>query len=94
MKIDLYGPATTEATNLSVGKASNGTSQVSAQPASTEDKTTFSSSSAAVQSLTKTATQTFPSRESRVESLRQAVNSAQYQLDADKIAESLVNADF
>jgi flagellar biosynthesis anti-sigma factor FlgM len=95
--IDLYGPANSEsATQLdktSVEKAASVGTQLNAQPATTEDKTTFSSGTDSVQSLSNTALQTVPSRQDKVEALRQAVNSAQYQLDADKIAESLANAD-
>ena len=55
------------------------------------DKTTLSSTPAAAQSLTQTALQTAASRAAKVEDLKQAVNSAQYKLDAAKIAEALSN---
>jgi len=68
-------------------------SQPARQPATTEDTTSFTSDQQTVQSLSQTAIQTIPSRQAKVEALKQAVNSAQYQLDSDKIAASLANAD-
>ncbi len=58
-----------------------------------EDTTSFTSGKQTVQSLGQTALQTFPSRQVKVETLKQAVNSAQYQLDSAKIAQSLVNSE-
>jgi len=96
--INLYGPTTTDSTrqvdNTSVDKvATTNTHSVSQKPATQEDTTAFTSDSDAVQSLTKAALEVFPSRQVRVEALREAVSSAQYQLDSDKIAASLVDAD-
>ena len=61
--------------------------------AASEDTTSFTSDKQTVQSLSQTALQTFPSRQVKVETLKLAVNSAQYQLDSAKIAASLANAD-
>ena len=58
-----------------------------------EDTTSFTSDKQTVQSLSHTAIQTFPSRQVKVETLKLAVNTAQYQLDSAKIAQSLVNAE-
>jgi flagellar biosynthesis anti-sigma factor FlgM len=98
VRVDLYNSAAaTEATDktakASSDKALAASKQTTAKQADTEDKTTLSSSSDSVQSLTKTALQTTPSRAAKVEALKLAVNSAQYQLDAAKIAESLSSAD-
>lgn len=60
---------------------------------SSEDTTSFTSSQQTVQSLSQTALQTFPTRQVKVEALKQAVSSAQYQLDSAKIAQSLANSD-
>lgn len=76
----------------STGAASKTSS--SAQPKQTADDTTsFTSSTNTVQSLSKTALQTTPSRQVRVEALKQAVKSAQYQLDTAKIAQSLSDSE-
>lgn len=97
MIIDRYGAAATDSTkqvdSSNVQKQVSGTSQTGVQAPATEDSTTFSSSSHSVYSLTQAALEAVPSRQVKVEALKQAVSSAQYQLDSDKIAESLVNAD-
>ncbi len=80
-----YSSAAIDRTAFSAG--------TTASPA-TEDKTTLSSTPAAAQSLTQTALQTAALRASKVEDLKQAVNSAQYKLDAAKIAEALSNGGF
>ena len=67
---------------------------LSASAATAEDKTTLSSTPAAAQSLTQSALETAAVRASKVEDLKQAVNSAQYKLDAAKIAEALSNGGF
>jgi flagellar biosynthesis anti-sigma factor FlgM len=64
-----------------------------AKYSTTEDTTSFTSTNSTVQSLSQAALQTFPSRQSKVDALKQAVSSAQYQLDDAKIAQSLSNAE-
>lgn len=98
MAINLYGPATTDSSrqvdSASVEKAASAKTEASASnKAAPEDTTAFSSDTATVNALTKTALEVVPSRQAKVEALKQAVNSAQYQLDADKIAASIANAD-
>ncbi len=97
MTIGLNGSASTDSTRQvdsnSVQQTSAKTAPFAAKKPTTEDTTAFSSDTSAVSSLTQTALQTTPSRQARVESLKQAVSSAQYQLDADKIAASLANSD-
>jgi negative regulator of flagellin synthesis FlgM len=91
MRIDL--------TNSSAGELSSELSsqQVSAQSATqtgstdAEDRATFTSDSTSVNSLVSTAMQFPEVRQNTVDSLRQAVNSGQYQLDPSKIAASMVD---
>jgi negative regulator of flagellin synthesis FlgM len=91
MRIDL--------TNSSAGELSSELSsqQVSAQGATqtgstgAEDRATFTSDSTSVNSLVSTAMQFPEVRQDTVDSLRQAVNSGQYQLDPSKIAASMVD---
>jgi flagellar biosynthesis anti-sigma factor FlgM len=92
VRIDLYGstPATTDA--IDQNKVNTKSSKNTQAAASTEDTTSLSSVSQSVESLTQTALQTTPTRQARVENLRQAVNNAQYQLDAAQIADSLSSA--
>ncbi len=97
MTIGLNGSASTDSTrqvdNNSVQQTSAKNVPFVAKKPTTEDTTAFSSDTNAVSSLTQSALQTSTTRQARVESLKQAVNSAQYQLDADKIAASLANSD-
>lgn len=74
-----------------VPKAAGSKTPVVHQPAS-EDTTSFTSDKATVQTLQRAAIEPLPSRQTRVEALKQAVHSAQYQLDNAKIAASLVDA--
>ena len=91
MRIDL--------TNSSAGELSSELSsqQVSAQSAAqtsstdAEDRATFTSDSTSVNSLVSTALQFPEVRQDKVDSLRQAVSSGQYQLDPSKIAASMVD---
>ena len=96
MRLDLYGSvATSEATEQGTiaSKKSVSAEQTRAYPTSTEDTTTLRSSSDAVQSLTQIALQPLSSRAEKVAQLKQAVNSAEYQLDSAKIAEALSSAE-
>jgi flagellar biosynthesis anti-sigma factor FlgM len=96
--INLYSTSTTDPTSqldsISVGKPVAANSHTAAATTATpEDTTAFSSGNSNVQSLTQTALAVVPSRQDKVEALKLAVNTAQYQLDADKIAASLASAD-
>jgi len=55
-----------------------------------EDKATLSADSSRVSSLVAKALEAPPTREERVEALRQAVQNGTYQLDAGKIAEAMI----
>jgi flagellar biosynthesis anti-sigma factor FlgM len=91
MRIDLV--------NSSAGELSSELSsqQVSAQGAAqtgktgTEDRATFTSDSTSVNSLVSAALKFPEVRQDKVDGLRQAVNSGQYQLDPAKIAASMVD---
>jgi flagellar biosynthesis anti-sigma factor FlgM len=97
MVVDRYGVASANFSqqvqdqSLSTS-ATRSSSSAPATPAA-EDTTSFTSATSSVQSLSQTAIQTIPSRQVKVETLRQAVNSAQYQLDTAKIAQALANSD-
>jgi anti-sigma28 factor (negative regulator of flagellin synthesis) len=98
MVVDRLGVATTDFSKPVQGKtlpsSSAAKSASSVQPKQTaEDTTSFTAATNTVQALSKTALQTTPSRQAKVEALRQAVNSAQYQLDSVKISESIANSD-
>ena len=90
-----HNAAETDKTTLSSGiTAANAKATPSVPAATTEDKTTLSSTPAAAQSLTQAALGTAAVRAAKVADLKQEVNSAQYKLDAAKIAEALSNGGF
>ncbi len=95
MRIDLYNvTASIEATRQSSKlSAENSQAAKNRSLSQTEDTTTLSSSSDSVQSLTQIALETIPSRTAKVDSLKQAVSSGQYQLDPAKIADALATSD-
>lgn len=98
MVVDRFGATTTDFSKSVQSKSPAGAAPVksagSAQPKQTAvDTTSFTAATNTVQALSKTALQTSPSRQAKVESLRQAVNSAQYQLDSVKISESIASSD-
>ena len=91
----VYSPGEIDKTTLSSGTtAAPAKTPPPTLPAPAEDKTTLSSTPAAAQSLTLSALQTAASRATKVADLKQQVNSAQYKLDAAKIAEALSNGGF
>lgn len=86
---------TLDKTTLSAGAAAPANETTASAAASASgDKTTLSSAPAAAQSLTQSALQTATLRAAKVEDLKQVVNSAQYKLDAAKIAEALSDGGF
>ena len=97
MSINALGVVTTDlqqqVSKGSVGKGPAPTGPTARHQISSEDTTSFTSDKQTVHSLSQAAIQTFPSRQVKVETLKQAVNSAQYQLDSAKIAQSLVSAE-
>jgi flagellar biosynthesis anti-sigma factor FlgM len=98
MSINALGVVSTnsvqQVANDSAAKAARSKSPTASHSASAEDTTSFISDKHTVQSLSQAAVQVIPSRQAKVEALKQAVNGAQYQLDSAKIAESLVNAEY
>lgn len=99
MVVDRYGLASADFSkqvqdkNLATAAASK-TSGSSPNKSAAEDTTSFTSATHTVQTLSRTAIQPVPSRQLRVEALRQAVSSAQYKLDSAKVAQALANFDF
>ncbi len=90
-----HTPAATDKTTLSSGTTAENAKPTPSVPAApAEDKTTLSSAPAAAQSLTQSALETAAVRAAKVADLKQEVNSAQYKLDAAKIAEALSNGGF
>ncbi len=91
MRIDLLNSAAGElSSELSAQQVSSQTA-VQAGKTSTEDRATLTSDSVSVHSLVSTALSSPEVRQDKVASLRQAVNSGQYELDPAKIAASMVD---
>jgi flagellar biosynthesis anti-sigma factor FlgM len=90
MRIDANNPAIllpTDRSNSSASKAAP-----SELAASTEDRTTFSSTGTAIQSLTAEAMSTPPVRQDKVDALRQSVASGGYHLDPTSIASAIAES--
>ena len=97
MRIDLYGSAATGAEQVSSAATQAGKSQTAVQPEHQAgavqpdaDRTTLSSGSLSVASLTSQALAAGGGRSDRVEALRQSVNSGDYQLEPDAIAQAIL----
>jgi negative regulator of flagellin synthesis FlgM len=91
MRIDLYNSSASQASS-DVSSQQVGT-QNAAQSGQADagDRATLTSDSTSVGSLVSTALNSPEIRQDTVDSLRQAVNSGQYELDPAKIAESMVD---
>ena len=92
MKIDLTGVTAIQA------PVERNTKQVSAGTTApvqdvTTDRTSFHSGSSSVASLVSQALATPDVRQAKVDSLRQAVSSGSYKVDADKIASAIIASD-
>jgi flagellar biosynthesis anti-sigma factor FlgM len=76
--------------NLSNRQPARTYSEAEQQPS--QDKVSFSSTDHVAASLTRAALQSLPSRQAKVDALKQTVSAGEYQLDSAKIAASLANA--
>jgi negative regulator of flagellin synthesis FlgM len=89
MKIDVNSPtapqmqAERSPKQTSASLAASGSSE-------TDDRTTLNSSGNSIQRLTTQAMQSPEIRQDKVDSIRQAVDSGQYQVDPAKIADAMI----
>jgi flagellar biosynthesis anti-sigma factor FlgM len=92
MRIDLYNSSLTELSSeqASLKKTAENTASNSGV-SSTEDRATLTSDTASVSSLASTAMNSPEVRQGLVDSLKQSVNSGQYELNPGKIAASMVD---
>jgi negative regulator of flagellin synthesis FlgM len=91
MRIDSYGSLAADALSSQPNAQSSAAqNDVTAPSAGSEDRTTLTSSSASVESLVSTAMNSPEVRQDKVDSLRQAIASGQYQLDPAAIASSML----
>jgi flagellar biosynthesis anti-sigma factor FlgM len=91
MRIDLYNSATTELASEQASKKAATGNSASSGLSSAEDRATLTSDSTSVGSLVSTALRSPVVRQSLVDSLKQSVNSGEYQLNPAKIAASIVD---
>jgi len=91
MRIDLFNSAASQISN------EQSSQQVSAQNAAksgqsdVQDRATLTSDTTSIGSLVNTALKSPEVRQDKVDSLRQAISSGQYELDPNKIAASILD---
>ena len=92
MKIEANSPA---AIQLPVDRGAKQVSNngLAGTEGATEDRTTFHTDSTSVQALTSQAMNSPEVRQDKVDSLRQAVSSGTYQVDATKTAEAMIKSE-
>jgi negative regulator of flagellin synthesis FlgM len=91
MRIDLFNSAASELSSERASqKATAENAAKSGQPQA-EDRATLTSDSASVGSLVSTALSSPEVRQDKVDSLKQAISSGQYELNPGKIAKSIID---
>ena len=90
MRIDLYNSAATELSSEQTSQKMSAENAAKSSEPHGEDRTTLSDA-ASVNSLVSTALSSPEVRQDQVDSLRQAVNSGQYQLNPGEIAGAMVD---
>jgi flagellar biosynthesis anti-sigma factor FlgM len=91
MRIDLNNSAATELASEQASLQKNSGKVAKPGVSSAEDRTTLTSDSTSIGSLVSTAMSSPDVRQGLVDSLKQAVNSGQYELNPGKIAASMVD---
>lgn len=91
MRIDLVHSSASELSSELSSQQAGAQSATRTSTSSTEDSATFTSNSHSVSSLVSTALSSPEVRQDKVDSLRLAVSSGQYELDPAKIATSMID---
>ena len=91
MRIDLYNSAASQISSEQTSQQINAQNAANSGQPNGEDRATLTSDSTSVGSLVSTALASPEVRQDLVASLRQSVNSGQYDLDPGKIAASMVD---
>jgi negative regulator of flagellin synthesis FlgM len=92
MKIELGNAAASQAVLERSNTKQLSGSQAAASSSVAQDRTTLSSSSTSVKSLTSHALSSPEVRQDKVDALRQSVSSGEYKVDPNKIASAIVSA--
>jgi flagellar biosynthesis anti-sigma factor FlgM len=91
MRIDLFNSTASEIASEKDAKQVGAQNGAGPGQVGGEDRTTLTSDSASVGSLTKAAMSSPAVRQDNVDRLRAAVNSGQYELDPGKIASAIID---
>jgi flagellar biosynthesis anti-sigma factor FlgM len=90
MRVDLnQAPQASPETNRSSAQSTGGTSSSARNPLDVEDQAQLSGAHAQVQALVAQASQLPEVRQERVQALRQAIQSGQYQSTPEKVATAM-----
>jgi negative regulator of flagellin synthesis FlgM len=91
MRIDLFNSTVSELSSEQTSQKISAENVARSGQPDAEDRATLSSDSASVGSLVSTALSSPEVRQDKVDSLKQAVNSGQYDLNPGKIAASIID---
>jgi flagellar biosynthesis anti-sigma factor FlgM len=91
MRIDLFNSAASEIASEQSSQQVNAPNAPKSGQSDPEDRATLTSDSTSVGSLVSTALSSPELRQDKIDSLRQAIGSGQYDLDPGKIAASMVD---
>ena len=91
MRIDLFNSSASELSSDVASQKVNAEKAAKSDLSGTQDRATLTSDSASVGSLASTALSSPEVRQGLVDSLKQSVNSGQYELNPGKIAASMVD---
>lgn len=94
MKVDLNSMDSTTLSSVTSAQrgqnANAAASATAAEPEVGEDTATLTSDRASIKALTTKAMESSEVRQDKIEALRQAVQSGQYKIEPDKIAEAMI----
>jgi flagellar biosynthesis anti-sigma factor FlgM len=91
MRIDLFNSAATELSSEQASQKVTAENAAKSGFSQAEDRATLTSDSASVGSLVSTALNSSEVRQDKVDRLKEAVNSGQYDLNPGKIAASIID---
>jgi flagellar biosynthesis anti-sigma factor FlgM len=91
MRIDLFNSAASELSSEQASQKARVENAPNPDQSHGEDRATLSSDTASVGSLVSTAMNSPEVRQDKVDSLKQAVNNGQYDLNPAKIAASIID---
>jgi flagellar biosynthesis anti-sigma factor FlgM len=91
MRIDLFNSTASQIASEQSSQQVNAPNTSKSSLSNEEDRATLTSDSTSVGSLVSTALSSPELRQDKIDSLRQAIGSGQYDLDPGKIAASMVD---